>query len=489
MPGQISQLISRAVTGTIDGTYDFYRKFIFTGETDGKIGRKAIESLFSPVNQEREYLENLASITVAKDARASNPFETWSKERLSSLEDFCRLKSDDGKPLPFASSLAEKLKTPSDELTAIRTAFDTALAEDAGTQAAKAEFAKNIAAINAVLNDDSSVHLAAMATYLQELKAKAKADISTQHQAETTRVTELFSRPDFSKAMGLAAGEVEKFKQDTLDALKKSQEKELQKLDSTVSEEANKLLRNNADEAQRIAYLATMWKESTLMRRKMRELAEANENNGPLEIDYDSDTGTARFKNISVRDMGIIETITGTKINITPGATPAEDSFEMKMPKYGFLYYRSNKMEMDLLSLAMATRACGHKGIVMSVTDNNDPERAMMIARKQFEACVAAGFNPESKPDPKDPKKTRCAIAIVVNGKKIENPQQELFAKHSEMYKKIMQKYHDGKEMEKRLTGAATPQSIQAMKGIIQAKRQEMEATPPAPEPGSSPAP
>lgn len=491
MAGYFSQKLYNGVSGTIDGVYDLYRKLIITGETEGKFGRKPITSLLTSENIEREYNENVASVTVDGNLKSSDPLETWSQERLSSLDAFTALKGSDDKPSPFASALIKKMKTPSANLTHVKDEIKKALILDPKTTDDKTAFAKNIAAINAILSEGSSVQLQALAGYLQELKADAKNTMLAQHQAENSKVAALFDNTDFQTkakaSMGLDDPGLEQFKSDTLDALKQSQDKALQTMETTINNEVNKLHQYNAGEALRIAYLATMWKESTEMRRKMRAMAAQNEQDkGPLVVDYDAETGVAKFKNLNIRDIGTIETITGTEIKITAGATKDQDSFSMVMPKYGFLYYRSNKIDMDLLSLATAVRACGHEGIQMSVT-HKDEELALRIARKQFEACVAAGFDPEMKDDPKNAGKKICAINIVMNGKKIENPEKELFGDRKTQYLTIMEKYKDRVATDKALIQSATPQTIQDMKSKVQAKRQAMDTPPPAPS--SSPAP
>jgi|GEM_PF-3216102 len=473
--GKISQLLGEAATATIDGVYGLHRKLIVTGKTDGAFGRAPIDALFTPKKLAQEFAENSESVSIKGKMTATDPFETWSQERLSTLDSFATLKGADGKLSPFAATLSTKLNGATNQINQVKTDIQDALALDPPTTTAHTDFSKNIAAINAIINDNNNFNIAAMAGYLQELKAGARSSIVTQHQEQTNRLTATLNDPGFQEALktGLNMNDaaVGQFKQDMLDALKTSQDKELQKLETSINGEVTKLHQLNAQEIIRVEFLATMWKESTAMRNNMMALAaknaQRNGNAAPMQVDYDAMTGSAKFKDLDVRDIEAIETITGSKITIVKGANAAGDTFTLEMPKYGFLYYRSNKIDMDLLSLAMAVRACGHQGIIMSI-DLKDEERARMIGRKQYEACVAAGFDPNGK--------APAGINIMVNGKKIEPG--ELFKDQPNKYQSITQKYASDLAKAKQMAPKVTPLATQQMKDLVQAKRQAIDNPP-----------
>lgn len=91
--------------------------------------------------------------------------------------------------------------------------------------------------------------------------------------------------------------------------------------------------------------------------------------------------------------------------------------YSMEFPQYGFLYYNSRHENVlyDLTTMASAVYATGNSTIKMSVK-HKDQEWAMEMGRKAFEACLRAGFEEGTTPDPKDPNKTISNIKIEVNG-------------------------------------------------------------------------
>lgn len=470
------------LSDVVDGVHTGYRKLLPSGS------RKSLGSLFSEKSMNREFEDNRASVNTSSLQGSPNPFNDYMAKQPGSLDDFAAKKDSDGKATPFAASLTEQLKTPSDDLVNANLAVKQALTPGTVVKSAQTKFSEKIDAMNNLLRQNGSVNLGAMADYLQKQKSKAKRAIETQHNDARGKVEALFDssnpaniRAQVQNGMGLADdAAVDKFKNTMLADLDSAHQDELQKLEKTIDDQSNKYLDHHAKEGQRIAYLSTMWKESTATRKKMQELEAQNKGNrGPLQVSYDADTGMAMFKDIDVRDIDCLETITGTPITIQKGATPDQDVYRMELPKYGLLYYRSGKLAMDFDSLAMAVRAGGHDSIIMSVGSKHE-ETAMEAGRAAYEACLKAGFDPNGKPDPKDPSKTIPTITVKVNGK--EMTADQLFADEPKRLQRLRSSYKNSAAQLRAANQNVGKQEARDFKTQVKTERQ-------AANPGSTPPP
>lgn len=434
----------------IDTFEDLRRRFIFRGFTNGRIGRNPFSTLWSSKQLAQEYRDHINSFTLDKSLKKSNPFDVYSSSRLKNIDEIANLKDADNKPIAIAETLTKKLAeptTPEREAVKARLAAALELDPDSPTAKSKAKFDSKMKAIDALIDKDEGFNLHAMGAYIQKQKGKVHNAINTDHQAQIAKIDALTN--DLKTAYGMSDADITGLKT----AIEDSNKKELEKLEASINDHINAMHQFAEIEYWRIAYLATMWKESTPMRNEMARLAaeKDTEDRGNLEVEINPQSQLARFKNLSPKDLTVMQTITNTEIRHKPGT----DDFVMTLPKFGILYYRSEKMALDLLSVAIAVRACGYTSITNSV-QYEDKKFAMKIARAQFEAAVKAGFDPEK-------------ITTKVNGEEVTV--KDLFNNRTNKLELLKQEYKAQLEIIKQITGGYTNNDVADVKNRVKAGR------------------
>jgi hypothetical protein len=194
----------------------------------------------------------------------------------------------------------------------------------------------------------------------------------------------------------------------------------------------NKIHQNAQRERDRIGFIATMYANNKFNKKAIDALAEANkaaakqagkeipEDNVSAEYNINGNKSEVILKGITMKDIPVFESITGRKITNNNGV------FSMKFPFIGPLYYNSRhqNIDYDFTNLAMAVRASGFSKITMRINYPADEKYAEELGRRQYEAAVKAGFDPNDMGD----KDKKAAITIVVNGKEMKA--EELFKGH-----------------------------------------------------------
>jgi hypothetical protein len=228
----------------------------------------------------------------------------------------------------------------------------------------------------------------------------------------------------------------DKLKTEMLGDLDKSHKDAMKKLDDGFTKPLEALHDHANLEIDRIAFFSRSYNNNKAMREEIERMHQANlesqKDAAPPQVtlQQQGNRGKALFKGLSVKDMKIVETLTGRKINKGEDGT-----FSMDLPNRIFspLYYASSedKMRQDFMGLVGAVRAAGHKGISLDI-NNSDPKQAEEMARKAYEACLLTGF------DPKD-------IEINVNGvkkgaEKGKSLESELFANRPNELQRIKDK-------------------------------------------------
>lgn len=459
--------------------------------------------------REKAYQEYRASIGVLNGLKSGSVFDTYAKGHVATFDDVSGIfkevtqkpKGKDKKPevekvalikLPDGSSMKDKLKTADQALaTEVKKLYSDALVMNPATITAQTEFAEKIAALNKVIaQDPPQFDSSAIASLLQEYRAEALKAIQAQQKSEKDRLTTLLNDPTslakITEAMGLTnAEDIQKFKDDTLQGLDESHRKESAKFSKGLENEINNLHANAQKERDRLAFLNERYNNSKFMHDMIDKMAEKLRLEGKLnEEDTTATIGIqgkyALFKGIDVKQMELIETISGRKSKHSVDENGI-DHFEMELPCLANLSYHfgsHQQLEYDIMSQAMALRAMG-KTRLNNWVNHPDEETAIEMAQTQFSGGVKAGFDPNN-------------ITIKVNGK--EKTAKELFEnnpKKLEQLKALYEKEHKDSTADNKRTSfkdmadlRSAVNSYRETAKAAEEKRKEKEAEQPAIEEG-----
>ncbi|KTD50328.1 coiled coil domain-containing protein [Legionella quinlivanii] len=380
--------------------------------------------LFSPVSMHKQFKAYETSAKGPDQIKlgSKTPFDDYEKNKVKNTDVFAEIKTQNEK-----ENFGHKINQPSadtkDNANAVKKALEDILVTDAKTTAAQKEYANSVTALNNLLHSKTPRYpVEAVASKLQEANAAAKNAIGDQHKLEKDKLEALFKDDDFKTklktTMGLSTDtQLESFKKEMETTLDKAHKDALSKFESSVTEEVKSLHTQAENERRRVAWLATMWHHSNAMQKEIARVAELNKKGQQTAATTISvnvkENGLAIFENVKIEDLEYMEGITGLPMKVE-----GNGKYSMQLPQFGPLYYntRHDNVLYDLTSLASAVYATGANSIKMSV-NHKDEKWAMELGRRSFEACLRAGFQEGTFPDPKDPSKSLSNITIMVNGK------------------------------------------------------------------------
>jgi len=406
-------------------------------------GRKAINrdiehplSNFSPEAYEKLYQDNLASADLPDKLTSADGFDQWQNSKIKGMSDFGSITLADGKTI---TSKLGKNKAGTEVIT---TAIANATALEPNTTTAKEKFNERIAAMNLQMKQEpGKFNFVDYAEYLHKLKSKAKTAVDAQNKQDKDRVTKLFNQPDFTKNLKTALGlsddaQLENVQKQMLEHLEKKQAESSTQFEEKLNTEITLFHEKEQNERDRIAYLANMDELSDAMKAEINRLGQLNAKESAVSIQIGGANTSARFKGISVRDMQVIEDMTGEKIDHDKDEK-GNDRFSMKLPRKFFSpLYSTRIQDYHLRGIVNAVRACGYNKITIEINyhgrdtpHDQDDEYAMELGRRAYEQCLKGGFDYKETLDPndKDKKNKLCNIIINVNGK--PKTANELFAK------------------------------------------------------------
>ncbi|WP_133140778.1 hypothetical protein [Legionella genomosp. 1] len=375
--------------------------------------------LFSPDSMHKQFKAYETSAKGPDQIKlgSKTPFDDYEKNKVKNTDVFAEIKTQDEK-----ENFGHKINQDTDPAKAVKKALEDILVTDDKTTAAQKEYANSVTALNNLLHSKTPRYqVEAVASKLQEANADAKKAIENQHKLEKDKLEALFKEDDFKTklktTMGLSTDtQLESFKKEMETKLDKAHKDALSKFESSVTEDVKSLHTQAENERRRVAWLATMWHHSNAMQKEIARVAELNKQGKAAAATTISvnvnEKGLAIFENVKIEDLQYMEGITGLRMNVKDG------KYSMQLPQYGFLYYntRHDNVLYDLTSLASAVYATGANSINMKV-QHKDEKWAMELGRRSFEACLRAGFQEGTFPDPKDPSKSLSNITTVVNGK------------------------------------------------------------------------
>ncbi|MFC3909868.1 hypothetical protein ACFORL_12380 [Legionella dresdenensis] len=415
-----------------------------------------------------------ASMNLPDKVNCGDVFNTYRESRVASLTGFGDIK------LPGGKTLESKLNADSTDkaaVTALNNQITTSLQVDGKLREFQATYEDNIAAIGRIMKkpNGSSFSVEAIAGKIQNLKSDSVKALEAQQKHESGLFEAMVKNPAFLNNLKAVTGATDdqagKIVKDMQEQLKKAHADQKAQMDKAFSDEVKRLHDEADRQRRRVAYFGTFVKHAKTLeiRDEILKKAEAKmastSQATTVQINVEDKNTQAIFKNLEIKDLDFIQSISGNKIEKTA------DGYQMKMPAWGMYYHGSDdKIAYDFTTMAATIKAANAPTIEMTVNYPQDPEYAMELGRKAAEACVFAGYSMDEPPDAKDPKDQKKAeITIIVNGqrKKLD----ELFAGHPQQ---LGQLKADAKRlMDERTAAHGKPANTQEVKKLDQEIAQE----------------
>ncbi len=380
----------------------------------GNFYQKAALEKRSPEEQAKHASDYRLSLGLG-DAALPNAggIEAYIGARLRNIDNFSKITAPNGK------SIADALSAGADPAAAdgVKEAISNALTLTQKTQKATADFKANLDRVTtAIKAPDAKFHPEDLVSYLQELKGTAHKAIAEQHAKEQADLKALFQDRaadgfvnKLKASLGVDDSQIQTIEREMLSTLESAQTKELEEFDKSMDEPITNMHTAAQKERDRVTFLATIYNNNEAMKKKIDELYLANLKkegaHAEISLGQEGKNFRARFKGIDIKDLPLITTVTGKEIKQSPPG-----SFYIDLPHrwlFANYYHSSNaKLEADMMTLAAAIRASGHSKITMTV-DHKDPDHALELGRKAYEACLETGFEGKN-------------ITIKVNGKQMK---------------------------------------------------------------------
>ena len=292
------------------------------------------------------------------------------------------------------------------------TKLKTALEHTPETKDAIKDFEGSIKAVQALYDDKYPMSPVTLANYLTGIRAEGVKALDAQFIHDKKALLTCFEDPAFKTALcartGIDAAELPSLQNKMLKAQEDAHKTAKANLQKETDALLGRLYQNNQLDEAKIRYLQVMHENNKKMRKDIDAIIAKNPNPQNITLSMNVDDGKIDFSNVDIKDLHVIQTLTGRQIKRDEGG-----NFSMEQPKSNFpyifnkYYYHSSAFEVDAKSLAMAVRAAGHEAITMNfdTRDDKDSSLAFRGGRTQIRACLDAGFKPED-------------ITINVNGVK-----------------------------------------------------------------------
>ncbi|WED42275.1 hypothetical protein [Legionella cardiaca] len=381
---------------------------------------KELDKYFTLEKRKEFYERYLQSVNLSKGLTGTDGFDKYQENRLRGIDDFLNLtqtipgKDAQGKPdsskdvtKPILTGPWDKLKdTTNPHVSAVRNQIQTALVDTPQLTGALKQFNEDIQKINAALAEvPPTIDPRNLRGILHVAKADA-VDAIKAHQAQAKQqIEDLFTDSSFTDELKASMNltddtQLGRVKKEMLSALDKSNAEQLKQFEDSFNKSINDIHSLHQKEKDRIAFIAAMRQTNDKEFRDAinalaeKKKAELNLPPQPLQLSLQPDKNNIDLRGVNVADLPILKTITGRKIDIGEDGT-----MHLQLPKglsfEGAKYYNSRhqNVDYDFQSLAEACKACGHDDVVINV-DYKDEKEADEYARRMYEACVNAGFEP-----------------------------------------------------------------------------------------------
>jgi hypothetical protein len=379
---------------------------------------------------------------------------TWSLKAF----DYDKNRIKGSEKFPELSKRLSDSKLNEDQVKKVKSQIQDALRLEQNTSAAIDKFNKKLQDWKDILAKNPKVSLdraRATVDFLAKKKAEMKIKIQEQYKKDKERIENLFKEnsPFVTdlKQLGLDPAVVQ---QEMLTTLGKSTKEEIEKFEKSMDDSINKIEKNIENTLYRYGLEFNRWRkeqhfnrqgESTwsfldskqYITKKLRELAAKNPKNRLTSVGNE-DTDDL-FEDFKLEDLDKIHSTTGRKITFNK-----EDGkitgCNIELDRFFQINESGTREELE--SLAQTMKASGAESIVMNINYVADPKHAEELGRKAYEACIQAGYSPDT-------------ITIRVNGEekwkternekgKVTNRITKLFTNHNE---RLKQANHNAQEI------------------------------------------
>lgn len=341
------------------------------------------------------------------------------------------------------------------------------------------------------IEESSTKHPQDIAGFLKERTTEIIKELVNEQAEKIQEVETLFADHDFQQSLatdlGLKDENLEDFKKQTLESIKKTHEEEKGNLEKNLANTESKLHQEAANERNRIAFLAMLYREAGNKKiiDQLREARDQNQNPDPASLGGTRSEDEDLFKGI---DLAAIKEFTTYGLTVS---SSEDGKHSIQIPDYWFgSDIKSREKISALVARIHATRKNENEPIHMTVHTDEAPKNdgkkpgknAAELARKCYEECIKAGY-PENK------------IVIEVNGVKygikpapVKDEKQPDYKDFSELFgsksqrmdvAKNIAKEENQKEESFKKTRERTPEAIENLKKMTEAykaKAAELQA-------------
>jgi hypothetical protein len=244
----------------------------------------------------------------------------------------------------------------------------------------------------------------------------------TLHTNITTEVKKQFETDN--AAITTACGSDDDLKEGMLAKLSESHSKQLEELNKKFAEDKVRLQDAANQESNRIFFLAQVLKQNPHLKDVFEDLskkaAAQRIPTGPHAVTtatVSTDPATISFAGIDPKDLLEKHSIKAFRADIKYDAKKEECSMTLPWFSRGFGLEDKNKHRIVMLVKAIKATSGGEK--IKLTVDHKDPEYALYLARKMYEACREEGYKEGYKKKEGSEEKEYDYITIVCNGKTI----------------------------------------------------------------------
>lgn len=373
---------------------DFGRAFVnllgnATGLWNTQLRSKLYSNNLSPAERHRLFQDFREQAGLENGFPGVTAFENYEQKRVKGLDDFSEVKAPDG------TSIVAKL---AGKPAAVDT-INEALKGDKQGKLSKCK--KEMQGIKDFIDDDQSKYNPfAVIEYAMREKSRSIEAIEEQHRKEIEKLEDALDthKTDIKAAMAtppISDTQFDTLKAEMVSSLKAKHKEALDNFNKELTEPLEKLLeaQNRLGDA-RTEILYRLWNDpKSKAGKELRQIA-AKKHPPPAIATINPDK--INLEGVDIKDLSTILAYSGREIKNVKGDG---STFSMELPSHfwRFDYHMSSqgKEELDIRSLVLAVKACGHTGITMNI-DNPDKNVAKKQAIKAYEECIKAGFDPKN---------------------------------------------------------------------------------------------
>lgn len=323
-------------------------------------------------------------LKAAPSAETMGAFDNYVDSLPNTVEKFSDLKVG-------GVSLAEKIKDRKNLIAEFNNILNSKQ-----LKAAHDQYNAAMGKVNAFFTNDEPYHPQRVTDTFISAKNTAWQAIK-EHEKELTNFDKKFSQQfekNLEDELGMTSGDITKLKTDMKSQLVAAHGKAVKDFEENTNKTETQLLKDQQKEMARLSLIMALFNRDEKMREELIAIVQSKKpTKGEVQAEFGDNS--AFFKDLDIKDIANLSTITGRTISRLPDGK----GFVMELPNLLFSssYYRGSldRMKGDMMSFALTVRASGYEAIKMNISHPNEKHR-LLLAREAYAACRKVGY-PDDK--------------------------------------------------------------------------------------------